>query len=53
MGAPTRNGINVPKWKVHQPIEPRGESPMKIATVGIDLAKNAFQPPESKISAGF
>ena len=43
MDAPTRNGINVPKWKCHQPLEPRGASTMKITTVGIDLAKNVFQ----------
>jgi len=43
MDAPTRNGINVPKWKCRQPLEPRGASTMKITTVGIDLAKNVFQ----------
>jgi hypothetical protein len=43
MNAPTRSGINVPKWKCHQPLEPRGASTMKISTVGIDLAKNVFQ----------
>ena len=26
MDAPTRNGIDVPKWKCHRPLEPRGAS---------------------------
>ena len=43
MDAPTRNGIEVPKWKCLQPLEPEGASAMKITTVGIDLAKNLFQ----------
>jgi hypothetical protein len=43
MDAPTRNGIDVPKWKCHQPLEPRGASIMKVATIGIDLAKSVFQ----------
>jgi hypothetical protein len=38
MDAPTRNGIDVPKWKaLIQPLEPRGASEMKITTIGIDL----------------
>ena len=40
---PPDNGINVPKWKCHQPLEPEGASAMQITTVGIDLAKNVFQ----------
>jgi transposase len=43
MDAPTRNGIDVPKWKCHRPLEPRGASIMKITTIGIDLAKSVFQ----------
>jgi len=43
MDAPTRDGIEVPKWKCLQPLEPKGASAMKITTVGIDLAKNLFQ----------
>ena len=43
MDAPTRNGIEVPKWKCLQPLEPEGASAMKTTTVGIDLAKNLFQ----------
>ena len=43
MDAPTVNGIEVPKWKCLQPLEPEGASAMKITTVGIDLAKNLFQ----------
>lgn len=43
MDAPTRAGTNVPKWKCHQLLEPKGASTMKITTVGIDLAKNVFQ----------
>ena len=43
MDAPTRNGIDVPKWRCHQPLKPRGASTIKITTVGIDLAKNVFQ----------
>jgi transposase len=43
MDAPTRNGIDVPKWKCHQPLEPRGASIMKVTTIGLDLAKNVFQ----------
>ncbi len=26
MDAPTRTGTNVPKWKCHQPLEPKGAS---------------------------
>jgi transposase len=43
MDAPTRNGIDVPKWKCHRPLEPRGASIMKVTTIGIDLAKSVFQ----------
>ena len=41
MNAPTRIGTDVPKWNCHQPLEPKGT--IKIATVGIDLAKIVFQ----------
>jgi transposase len=43
MDAPTRNGIEVPEWKCHQPLTERGVPTMKITTVGIDSAKNVFQ----------
>jgi hypothetical protein len=43
MDAPTRNGIRVPQWKCHQPLEPKEVSIKKITAVGIDLAKNLFQ----------
>jgi hypothetical protein len=42
-GRPNRDSINAPKWKCHQPSEPRGASTMKIRTIGIDSAKNVFQ----------
>jgi len=50
MDAPTRNGIDVPKWKCHRPLEPRGASIMKITTIGIDLAKSVFVRPASRLS---
>ena len=43
MDAPTRNGIGVPKWRYCFNHLTREASIMKIITVGIDLAKNAFQ----------
>jgi transposase len=42
MDAPTRNGINVPKWMCHTPLTEEGVT-MKITTIGIDLAKSVFQ----------
>jgi transposase len=44
MDAPTRNGIDVPKWKCYvNHLNRTGASTMKITTIGIDLAKNVFQ----------
>lgn len=45
MDAPTQQGINRAKVEtlLLQPLELKGASDMKIATVGIDLAKNVFQ----------
>ena len=40
---PPVNGIDVPEWKCHRPLEQEGASAMKITTVGVDLAKNIFQ----------
>jgi transposase len=40
---PPANGIDVPEWECHRPVDPEGASTMKITTVGIDLAKNVFQ----------
>lgn len=40
---PPANGIDVPEWKCHRPLEPEGASTMETTTVGIDLAKNVFQ----------
>ena len=35
---------SVPEWKVQdQPLRMRGASPMKVTTIGIDLAKNVLQ----------
>jgi transposase len=42
MDAPTRNGIDVPKWMCHTPLTEEGVT-MKITTIGIDLAKSVFQ----------
>jgi transposase len=42
MDAPTRNGIDVPKWICHTPLTEEGVT-MKITTIGIDLAKSVFQ----------
>jgi hypothetical protein len=39
---PTDQGIDVPEWKWRRPLKPEGASTMRIATVGIDLAKNDF-----------
>jgi len=43
MDAPPDDGIDVPEWKCHRPLEPEGASTMQITTVGLDLAKNVFQ----------
>jgi transposase len=40
---PPDDGIGVPEWKCHRPLEPEGASTMQITTVGLDLAKNVFQ----------
>lgn len=40
---PPDDGIDVPKWKCHPPLQPEGASTMEITTIGIDLAKNVFQ----------
>ena len=40
---PPVNGIDVPEWKCHRPLEQEGASDMQITTVGLDLAKNVFQ----------
>lgn len=40
---PPTDGMNMPKWKRHQPLLPDGVSTMEIKTIGIDLAKNVFQ----------
>jgi transposase len=42
MDAPTRNGIDVPKWMCHTSLTEEGVT-MKITTIGIDLAKSVFQ----------
>ena len=39
MDAPSRDGIEVPKWKCIQSTEKERASEMKITTIGIDLAK--------------
>ncbi|TAL79509.1 MAG: IS110 family transposase [Burkholderiaceae bacterium] len=43
MVAPSRNGINAPKWRSIYSLEKKGATVMKITTIGIDLAKNVFQ----------
>jgi hypothetical protein len=53
MDAPTLNGIDVPKWKCQPPLKRMGASVMKITTVGIDLAKNVFVRPASRLSFCF
>jgi transposase len=40
---PHLNGIYVPNWKCHQPVNRKKEPEMKIIRVGVDLAKNIFQ----------
>ena len=40
---PSDSGIDVPEWRCHRPLKPKGASTMQITTVGIDLAKNVFQ----------
>ncbi|AMH42842.1 hypothetical protein AXG89_41705 (plasmid) [Burkholderia sp. PAMC 26561] len=42
MDAPTRNGIDVPKWVLTSSTR-TGASIMTVTTIGIDLAKNVFQ----------
>ena len=37
------NGIEVPDWKCHPPVNREKESVMKLIRVGVDLAKNVFQ----------
>ncbi|MFN7815595.1 MAG: hypothetical protein ACK5OQ_05055, partial [Burkholderiales bacterium] len=40
---PTCNGIEVPKWKCHQPPKVGGGVMKEIKVIGLDLAKNVFQ----------
>ena len=40
---PHLNGIEVPDWKCHPPVNREKESTMKLIRVGVDLAKNVFQ----------
>jgi transposase len=40
---PTCNGIEVPKWKCHQPPKAEGGVMKEIKVIGLDLAKNVFQ----------
>src|SRR5215210_5883105 len=40
---PPDDGIDVPEWKCHRPLEPEGASTMQLTTIGLDLAKNVFQ----------
>jgi hypothetical protein len=40
--APTRNGIDVPKWMCHTPLTEEGVT-MKITTICVDLEKSVFQ----------
>jgi hypothetical protein len=47
---PPDDGIDVPEWKCHLALEPEGASTMQITTVGLDLAKNVFVRPESRLS---
>jgi transposase len=42
MHAPTRNGIDVPKWKCQSNHLNERAPIMKITTIGIDLAKTVF-----------
>lgn len=56
MDAPTRNGIDVPKWKCHRPLEPRGavgvvsalspRSGIGQRTAEDDLARGVHEPRE-------
>src|ERR1700737_4681904 len=43
MVAPSRYGIEVPKWKLRYPLTRDEATEMKITTTGIDLAKSVFQ----------
>jgi transposase len=43
LDAPTHDGIDVPKWSVNQPLEPRGACTMKMTAVGINVTENVFQ----------
>ena len=40
---PHLDGIDVPDWKCHPPVNREKESVMKLIRVGVDLAKNGFQ----------
>jgi hypothetical protein len=40
---PHLNGIDVPDWKRHRPVNREKESTMKLIRVGVDLAKSVFQ----------
>jgi transposase len=42
MVAPSRNGIEVPEWKLRRSTNREGRQ-MQITTVGLDLAKNVIQ----------
>jgi hypothetical protein len=53
MDAPTRNGISVPKWSCVSTTSQTGAPIMKATTIGIDLAKNLFVRPASRVSFCF
>src|SRR5262249_37585880 len=40
---PHLNGIEVPDWKCHRPVDGEKRSTMKLMRVGVDLAKSVFQ----------
>src|SRR5215472_8573447 len=40
---PHLNGIEVPDWRCHRPVDGEKRSTMKLMRVGVDLAKSVFQ----------
>ena len=53
MDSSSPDGIDVPNWKSEQPGKGKKESKMKIIRVGVDLAKNVFVRPDSRVSLCF
>ena len=39
---PPDDGIDVPEWKCHRPLEPEGASTMQLTTIGLTWSNDVF-----------